>query len=758
MLNATMDITDQYAAQNQDNIVIANLIVDPANNTVATNLTAVTFNITSATLNPSSITNFSLWNDTNANGKFDPGDQLVASIPGNTLNASFTNLDSDPDSFIPANTFGRFFLTMNVSGASDGDNYRLKVFAQNISIKEGTGDSADTTESLLLTIKKVEEDSPATTVVPGQTYLAYNITYYERTSDTDGAILEWLNITGWNNSVSNLANIDDIVNITVTNATTGVVLGYNDTFTAFPISIPLNEVVPDNSTYKLSIWVTVNTTGLVDGRNISFNATLKDNESMVVYTSDPDVETINVLDAVAHPTDAHAYEGQNLVVVGNITITPGVSTNLVAITFNATSATTLTADDISQFALWKDDNGDNVFDSGDTLIASISATDINASFTGLSVSVPATTRFFLTMNLSSDIPENRIYYQAEVLPRNIVVSNGTGASSTTGPFSIVAITTVNDSAKTYVKPGETYLAYIITYAENRNDPTGALLQWFNITGMSAGTITNIVNVTVRNATDGTLLGYSNSFSGFPISVNLSNLNPSAAIVPDNTTYKLAIYLTVASSVPDATQIAVNATLVTNETVNALVVNDPSPEIVSIPSIRIIAPSSVGIGSLTIPIKVVDAAGNPLQNSRVTISGLVPATTKLTGSNGIATFNVFVVYAGTINVKATYTNAERNTLTATASIRVAPSAGAGGGGYIVTPEETTTPEETITPVETATPVETTPTVTPVETTATPVETTATPAVTETTPEKPVPGFEAVFAIAGLLAVAYLLRRR
>ncbi|AEA46513.1 PGF-CTERM sorting domain-containing protein [Archaeoglobus veneficus] len=75
----------------------------------------------------------------------------------------------------------------------------------------------------------------------------------------------------------------------------------------------------------------------------------------------------------------------------------------------------------------------------------------------------------------------------------------------------------------------------------------------------------------------------------------------------------------------------------------------------------------------------------------------------------------------------------------------------------TPEETATPVETV--EETPTPVETTPT--PVETTATPAPTTpeetATPVPTETKEEKQ-PGFEAVFAIAGLLAVAYLLRRR
>ena len=77
--------------------------------------------------------------------------------------------------------------------------------------------------------------------------------------------------------------------------------------------------------------------------------------------------------------------------------------------------------------------------------------------------------------------------------------------------------------------------------------------------------------------------------------------------------------------------------------------------------------------------------------------------------------------------------------------------------------------TPTPVETTpTPVETTPT--PVETTPTPVETTPSPAPTTPTPTpttpaptptetpKPTPGFEAVLAIAGLLAIAYLLRRR
>jgi PGF-CTERM protein len=62
----------------------------------------------------------------------------------------------------------------------------------------------------------------------------------------------------------------------------------------------------------------------------------------------------------------------------------------------------------------------------------------------------------------------------------------------------------------------------------------------------------------------------------------------------------------------------------------------------------------------------------------------------------------------------------------------------GGTVESAPAETTTVTTTVTTVTTAT---TTP----------PVETT-------TPPAKPTPGFEVVIAIAGLLAVAYLLRRR
>jgi len=77
---------------------------------------------------------------------------------------------------------------------------------------------------------------------------------------------------------------------------------------------------------------------------------------------------------------------------------------------------------------------------------------------------------------------------------------------------------------------------------------------------------------------------------------------------------------------------------------------------------------------------------------------------------------------------------------------------------VTPTPTPTATATPTPTPTPTPK---PTATPTpKPTATPTPTpTATPTPTPTpTPKKKTPGFEAVFAIAGLIAVAYLLRRR
>ncbi|ADB58878.1 PGF-CTERM sorting domain-containing protein [Archaeoglobus profundus] len=74
-------------------------------------------------------------------------------------------------------------------------------------------------------------------------------------------------------------------------------------------------------------------------------------------------------------------------------------------------------------------------------------------------------------------------------------------------------------------------------------------------------------------------------------------------------------------------------------------------------------------------------------------------------------------------------------------------------------ETAPVTTTVTPTPTTpTPTPTTPTPTPTTPTPTPTTTTPTPTTPPPTTTTPTPGFEAVFAIAGLLAIAYLLRRR
>jgi PGF-CTERM protein len=81
----------------------------------------------------------------------------------------------------------------------------------------------------------------------------------------------------------------------------------------------------------------------------------------------------------------------------------------------------------------------------------------------------------------------------------------------------------------------------------------------------------------------------------------------------------------------------------------------------------------------------------------------------------------------------------------------------------TPVPTPTPTPTITPVPTPVPTPTptpqpTPIKTPKPTPVTTPEKTPTPAITPATTPEEQPGFEVIFAIAGLLAVVYLLRRR
>ena len=77
-----------------------------------------------------------------------------------------------------------------------------------------------------------------------------------------------------------------------------------------------------------------------------------------------------------------------------------------------------------------------------------------------------------------------------------------------------------------------------------------------------------------------------------------------------------------------------------------------------------------------------------------------------------------------------------------------------------PVSAETPAPTITAVPPTPTVSPTPTMTPIPSlTPTPIVTPkSTPAVTPTPVEKGVPGFEAILAIAGFLAVSYLLKRR
>jgi len=105
-----------------------------------------------------------------------------------------------------------------------------------------------------------------------------------------------------------------------------------------------------------------------------------------------------------------------------------------------------------------------------------------------------------------------------------------------------------------------------------------------------------------------------------------------------------------------------------------------------------------------------------------------------------------------------------TPTSTATPAPTGGGGGGGGGGAVTVTTTTpTPTPTVTPTPTATPTVTatpTPTVTPTSEGA-PMPP-STPEAVATRIRTPVgitvPGFEAIFAIMGLLAVAYLIRRR
>ncbi len=246
-------------------------------------------------------------------------------------------------------------------------------------------------------------DTPAEFVAPGETYIAYNITFVENVTDSAFTNLSWFNISGWNMTFTNNASIDDIGNISLWNVTSGDYdyIAHNASFTDFPINISLsNYNVSNGTTAIINVNITLNITGLIDGKNVSFNATLRSWENSSVagerewvhinYTSDTAPETINVLNATAGTSNTSARGGAIFVLVGNVTVEPGDKThavNLTAITFNATANTTLNASEILHFALWNDTNASTTLDVGDELLKNMSATDINATFTDLNSSM-----------------------------------------------------------------------------------------------------------------------------------------------------------------------------------------------------------------------------------------------------------------------------------------------------------------------------------------------------------------------------------
>ncbi len=146
-------------------------------------------------------------------------------------------------------------------------------------------------------------------------------------------------------------------------------------------------------------------------------------------------------------------------------------------------------------------------------------------------------------------------------------------------------------------------------------------------------------------------------------------------------------------------------------------------------------------------------------------------TAVTNENGLASVRFFAEESGTATVTAAEKTGANKTVIVIGTASNSgngnggngsgsgSSSSSGNGGTTPTPTPTAAPGENVTPspTPTASPIAT-PTLTP---TASPAETPFTPATPSPAPSptsKPlIPGFEAVFAIAGLLAIAYLVLR-
>ena len=349
------------------------------------------------------------------------------------------------------------------------------------------------------------------TVVPGETYIAYNFTYTE-TSTTGKTNLTWFNITEWNTTATgwtgNNVSFDDIVNISLWNSTGNTLIGNaskSDIQDGFWINISLgNYTVTANTSIYVNI--TLNTTGLVDGEQIAFNASLSyisnatgaTEYPKTEWANDTSPETIEVLNATAGTTDTEASPGGTFVLVGNVTVDPGDddnAVNLTAITFRVnTSMTNLTAADILNFTLWNDTDNSGTFDpSADTEIANLSSpTDINASFSGLNSTIPAnaTNRYFLTMNLSKNIPYANMTYQGFVAAQNITIDNGTGPCTATNNFSQLVIKDRITNLTSSVYDAAVLIKVNITVAQGSSINTSTVD--LSITNTNTSVVTDII--------------------------------------------------------------------------------------------------------------------------------------------------------------------------------------------------------------------------------------------------------------------------
>ncbi len=468
------------------------------------------------------------------------------------------------------------------------------------------------------------DDTPEAKIVPGGTYIAYNITCVEDGSDSAATTLNWFNISDWNRTFSTFADLDDIANISLWNASAApdAYLGHNSSITGFTISVPLTGTISANATAVINVSITLKTTGLIDGRNIVFNATLKYDTSNSANANDTAAETIEVLDATAGPSEEIAWEGDKNVLCANVTIYPGNTTApqyLKKITFNNTAtAPRIDLAYIESFGLWNDTNANKTFDAGDTLISSSTPTEgsnVTFDLTDLTTdnrTIAGTKTFFLTMNITPVAHTGK--YQAQIFEQNITINQTAGEGNTGNDTATKGFTTlwidpvdiyVYDSPEDLVSPGKSYIAYNVTFVANKTDPAWTNLSWFNITGMNQtftnlGDVYDIANVSViLNTTGANIVNYSASGvpnpATFPIAVNLSDTGTGNDSV--NTTVILSVNLTINNSAPidpwDGTNISINASLyawgnttlsppwtwgTTNNT------NDPAPELIAYESV------------------------------------------------------------------------------------------------------------------------------------------------------------------------------